>query len=244
MRSQDYEGLLSFALLESSINCKFHFYCNIECFSFLHKLHGQIYERENIRDLMWFSDLENLLSIGRIFYQLGESYLNLFLLHKVENLWSVRNLWSIFTSLSALEDFFYQILARGMGGGGAPYPQISDHQFMTFSQRCPTKCFHFALLHFLILFSNWSMVCPEKNVVLGVFTLPCCTLIIFFSSYNMIDPEKRISYIPLPTLYSQRQTRLFQLICVFHGMRTNIGWTDFRKKSCITFFFKFNYFGN
>ena len=55
---------------------------------------------------MWFSDLENLLSIGRIFYQLGESYLNLFLLHKVENLWSVRNLWSISTSLSALEDFF------------------------------------------------------------------------------------------------------------------------------------------
>ena len=179
---------------------------------------------------MWFSDLENLLSIGRIFYQLGESYLNLFLLHKVENLWSVRNLWSILTSLSALEDFFYQILARGMGGGGAPYPQISDHQFMTFSQRCPTKCFHFALLHFLILFSNWSMVCPEKNVVLGVFTLPCCTLIIFFSSYNMIDPEKRISYIPLPTLYSQRQTRLFQLICVFHGMRTCISWPDFRKK--------------
>ena len=40
----------------------------------------------SIRDLMWFSDLENLLSIGRIFYQLGESYLNLFLLHKVENL--------------------------------------------------------------------------------------------------------------------------------------------------------------
>ena len=40
----------------------------------------------HIRDLMWFSDLENLLSIGRIFYQLGESYLNLFLLHKVENL--------------------------------------------------------------------------------------------------------------------------------------------------------------
>ena len=39
-----------------------------------------------IRDLMRFSDLENLLSIGRIFYQLGESYLNLFLLHKVENL--------------------------------------------------------------------------------------------------------------------------------------------------------------
>ena len=30
MRTQDYEGLLSFALLESSINCKFHFYCNID----------------------------------------------------------------------------------------------------------------------------------------------------------------------------------------------------------------------
>ena len=68
-----------------------------------------------IRDLMWFSDLENLLSIGRIFYQLGESYLNLFLLHKVENLWSVRNLWSIFTSLSALEDFLSDL---GEGGGG------------------------------------------------------------------------------------------------------------------------------
>ena len=39
-----------------------------------------------IRDLMWFSDLENLLSIGIIFYQMGESYLNLFSLHKVENL--------------------------------------------------------------------------------------------------------------------------------------------------------------
>ena len=134
--------------------------------------------------------------------------------------------------------FFIKSWGGGWEGGGAPYPQISDHQFMTFSQRCPTKCFHFALLHFLILFSNWSMVCPEKNVVLGVFTLPCCTLIIFFSSYNMIDPEKRISYIPLPTLYSQRQTRLFQLICVFHGMRTNIGWTDFRKKKLYNFFFQ------
>ena len=69
-----------------------------------------------IGDLMWFSDLENLLSIGRIFYQLGESYLNLFLLHKVENLWSVRNLWSIFTSLSALEDFLSD-LGEGERGG-------------------------------------------------------------------------------------------------------------------------------
>ena len=48
MRSQDYEGLLNLALLESSINCKFHFCCNIECFSFLDKLHGQIFERENV----------------------------------------------------------------------------------------------------------------------------------------------------------------------------------------------------
>ena len=71
---------------------------------------------------MWFSDLENLLSIGRIFYQLGESYLNLFLLHKVENLWSVRNLWSIFTSLSALEDFLSD-LGEGEGGGRAFTPK-------------------------------------------------------------------------------------------------------------------------
>ena len=78
---------------------------------------------------MWFSDLENLLSIGRIFYQLGESYLNLFLLHKVENLWSVRNLWSIFTSLSALEDFF---IRSCVGGGGLlppnKWPPIQDFQ--------------------------------------------------------------------------------------------------------------------
>ena len=51
------------------------------------KILGEIFVGDIfIRDLMWFSDLENLLSIGRIFYQLGESYLNLFLLHKVENL--------------------------------------------------------------------------------------------------------------------------------------------------------------
>ena len=107
----------------------------------------------NIRDLMWFSDLENLLSIGRIFYQLGESYLNLFLLHKVENLWSVRNLWSIFTSLSALEDFLSD-LGEGEGGGGF-YPQISDHQFRTFSRICPTKCFHFEILYFFdIIFQS------------------------------------------------------------------------------------------
>ena len=181
---------------------------------------------------MWFSDLENLLSLGRI------------LPLSVFATWSR---WSVISSefvinsyiVISIGGFFLSNLGEGDGrGGGAPYPQISDHQFMTFSQRCPTKCFHFALLHFLILFSNWSMVCPEKNVVLGVFTLPCCTLIIFFSSYNMIDPEKRISYIPLPTLYSQRQTRLFQLICVFYGMRTNIGWTDFRKKKLYNFFFQ------
>ena len=76
-----------------------------------------------IRDLMVFSDLENLLSIGRIFYQLGESYLNLFLLHKVENLWSVRNLWSIFTSLSALEDFLSD-LGEGERGGERAFTPI------------------------------------------------------------------------------------------------------------------------
>ena len=39
-----------------------------------------------IRHLMLFSDLENLLSVWRICYQLGESYLNVFLLHDIENL--------------------------------------------------------------------------------------------------------------------------------------------------------------
>ena len=106
-----------------------------------------------IRDLMWFSDLENLLSIGRIFYQLGESYLNLFLLHKVENLWSVRNLWSIFTSLSALEDFLSD-LGEGEGGGLLPpnkWPSIHDFQ--------PNMSHvHFVILHFFGIFFNCSMV--------------------------------------------------------------------------------------
>ena len=43
-------------------------------------------ERNAIRHLMLFSDLENLLSVWRICYQLGESYLNVFLLHDIENL--------------------------------------------------------------------------------------------------------------------------------------------------------------
>ena len=38
-------------------------------------------------------------------------------------------------------------------GVGAPYLQISDHQVMTVSQTCPTKCSHFAILRFFdILF--------------------------------------------------------------------------------------------
>ena len=35
---------------------------------------------------MLFSDLENLLSVGTISYQLGESYLNVCLLDEIENL--------------------------------------------------------------------------------------------------------------------------------------------------------------
>ena len=38
---------------------------------------------------MQLSDLENILSVGRICYQLGESYLFVFLLHTMENLLSV-----------------------------------------------------------------------------------------------------------------------------------------------------------
>ena len=51
--------------------------------------------------LMQLSDLENILSVGRICYQLGESYLNVFLLHTMENLLSVYisyQYWRIFLS--------------------------------------------------------------------------------------------------------------------------------------------------
>ena len=53
----------------------------------------------DIRHLMQLSDLENILSVGRICYQLGESYLNVFLLHTMENLLSVYifyQYWRIF----------------------------------------------------------------------------------------------------------------------------------------------------
>ena len=42
-----------------------------------------------IRHLMQLSDLDNLLSVWTIYYQLGESYLNVFLLRKMDNLLSV-----------------------------------------------------------------------------------------------------------------------------------------------------------
>ena len=38
---------------------------------------------------MQLSDLDNLLSVGTICYQFGESFLNVFVLHKLDNLLSV-----------------------------------------------------------------------------------------------------------------------------------------------------------
>ena len=54
-----------------------------------------------IRHLMQLSDLDNLLSVGTICYQLGESYLNVFLLRKIDNLLSVYifdQYWIVFLS--------------------------------------------------------------------------------------------------------------------------------------------------
>ena len=42
-----------------------------------------------IRHLMQLSDLENILSVGIICYELWKSYLNVFLLHTMENMLSV-----------------------------------------------------------------------------------------------------------------------------------------------------------
>ena len=50
---------------------------------------------------MQLSDLDNVLSVGTICYQLGESYLNVFLLRKMDNLLSVYKFyqnWIMFLS--------------------------------------------------------------------------------------------------------------------------------------------------
>ena len=170
---------------------------------------------------MWFSDLENLLSIERIFYQLGESYLNLFLLHKVENLWSVRNLWSIFTSLSALEDFLSNL---GEGGGlltPNKWPSIHDFE-PNMSHKMLSFC-DFTLFWYSFPIVVWF---DQEKRCFWWFYSP------FLHSYYSFpviwfDPEKRISY---PSLL---KTRLFQMICVFHGMRKGVGWSDIRKAKIV-----------
>ena len=57
----------------------------------------------DIRHLMQLSDLDNLLSVVTICYQLGESYLNVFLLHKMDNLLSVYKFYQYWIML--LSDF-------------------------------------------------------------------------------------------------------------------------------------------
>ena len=54
-----------------------------------------------IRHLMQLYDLDNLLSVETIRYQLGEAYLYVFLLRKMDNLLSVyifNQYWTIFLS--------------------------------------------------------------------------------------------------------------------------------------------------
>ena len=130
---------------------------------------------------MWFSDLENLLSIGRIFYQLGACYLNLFLLHKVKNLWSVWNLWSILTSLSALGDFLSN-LGEGNFLHSNKWPSIHDFEpimshkmlsfcdFTLFWYSFPKYVFFFKLLGLLLVWCNWWQV---KDLIQKLIGMVC-----------------------------------------------------------------------
>ena len=101
------------------------------------------------------------------------------------------------------------------------------------------------ILRFYVFYTRFQLKhgLSWKSVVLGDSIPPSCTLIIFFSSYNIFWPRKTY-FIPLPTTYSLLQTRLFQMICVFHGMRKGLGWPDLRKAKIVWRFLKFNYFGN
>ena len=169
--------------------------------------------------------MENRLSIGGIFYLLGESFLNLFLLHKVENLWSVRNLWSIFTSLSALEDFLSDLGEGERGGRGLlpPYkwPSIQDFQ-PNMSHKMLSFC-DFTLFWYSFPIVVWFV--QEKRCFWWFYS----PFLHSYYSFPVIwfDPEKRISY---PSLL---KTRLFQMICVFHGMRKGVGWSDIRKAKIV-----------
>ena len=95
---------------------------------------------------------------------------------------------------------FYIVISIGgffiksWGGGWAPYPQISDHQFMTLNQTCPTKCFHFAILHFFDILFQLSYGLSRKNVVFGDFIHPSCTLIIHFQLYDLT--QKKVFHTP------------------------------------------------
>ena len=60
---------------------------------------------------MQLSDLDNVLSVGTICYQLGESYLNVFLLRKMDNLLSVYKFYQNWIILLSG-------LMKYLGGGG------------------------------------------------------------------------------------------------------------------------------
>ena len=80
-------------------------------------IHQFLQDGENvIRHLMQLSDLDNLLSVGTICYQLGESYLNVFFLRKMDNLLSVYKFyqnWIILLSDIMSEWQFFYLKVHG-----------------------------------------------------------------------------------------------------------------------------------
>ena len=129
--------------------------------------------------------------------------------------------------------FFIRSWGGGMGGEGF-YPQISDHQFRTFSQTCPTKCFHFAILHFFDILFQLSYGLSRKNVVFGDFIHPSCTLIIHFQLYDLT--QKNVFHTPPYSLLPTSDKIISINICISWN-ENSYRFARFQKsKNCLAVF--------
>ena len=78
-----------------------------------------------IRHLMQLSDLDNLLSVGTICYQFGESFLNVFLLHKLDNLLSVYIFYQYWITLLSVLGTISSGTDKVRNSGLGPDPDLS-----------------------------------------------------------------------------------------------------------------------
>ena len=74
---------------------------------------------------MQLSDLDNLLSVGTICYQFGESFLNVFLLHKLDNLLSVYIFYQYWITLLSVLGTISSGTDKVRNSGLGPDPDLS-----------------------------------------------------------------------------------------------------------------------